>query len=73
MIGGSIIDLVVSSADQSELKMDSSTNQGKIKMSFGGVGRNLADALARLESDPVFVSAVGDDHFGSLILGEIQT
>ena len=43
------------------LQMNGATYQGKISQSFGGVGRNLADCLSRLDLNPVFVSAVGRD------------
>ncbi|XP_015750700.1 PREDICTED: pseudouridine kinase-like, partial [Acropora digitifera] len=37
-------------------------------MSFGGVGRNLAECLARLGLKPIFVSAVGTDPLGVMLL-----
>ena len=37
----------------------SSTVSANIRTSFGGVARNLADALARLDCKPHFISAVG--------------
>lgn len=36
--------------------------------SFGGVGRNIADAMTRLGFGPLFVSAVGVDHYAKAIL-----
>lgn len=66
---GSIIDLVTKSSEQTGLRLDSSTNKGTIKVGFGGVGRNLADAMAMLDMDPLFVSAVGKDYFGRIVLG----
>ncbi|XP_042232087.1 pseudouridine kinase-like isoform X2 [Homarus americanus] len=39
------------------------THRGTIKQSYGGVGRNLGDALARLHCRPFLISAVGDDNY----------
>lgn len=44
--------------------MDGSTHRGTIRRSYGGVGRNLADALTRLGCKPLFVSVVGEDAAG---------
>ena len=40
---------------------DASTHRGRIRQSYGGVGRNLADGLTRLGGRPLFLTAVGDD------------
>lgn len=37
------------------------TNPGSVCQSFGGVGRNIADCLSRLEKTPLFISATGAD------------
>jgi pseudouridine kinase len=41
---------------------------GEIHVSFGGVGRNVAENLARLGQATVLLSAVGRDPFGAQIL-----
>jgi pseudouridine kinase len=41
---------------------------GDITVSFGGVGRNVAENLARLGQRTILLSAVGDDAFGTQIL-----
>ena len=41
---------------------------GDITLSFGGVGRNVAENLARLGQPTVLISAVGRDPFGAQIL-----
>jgi pseudouridine kinase len=41
---------------------------GDITVSFGGVGRNVAENLARLGQPTILLSAVGDDAFGTQIL-----
>lgn len=40
-----------------------------MSQSYGGVGRNLADCLSRLEYNPVFLSAVGNDSHSSAMSG----
>jgi pseudouridine kinase len=42
---------------------------GRIRSSLGGVARNIAENLARLEVETVLVTAVGDDDAGERILG----
>jgi pseudouridine kinase len=41
---------------------------GDITVSFGGVGRNVAENLARLGQQTILLSAIGDDAFGTQIL-----
>lgn len=48
------------------------SNPGKINISSGGVGRNIAHNLALLNIPVVFLSAVGDDGEGIKILEELQ-
>lgn len=40
------------------------SNPGKISMSYGGVGRNITENLARLGAEVGFVSVAGDDFTG---------
>lgn len=44
------------------LKEDS--NPGRIEMSFGGVGRNIVENVARAGGDAAMISVIGDDHMG---------
>ncbi len=44
------------------------SNPGVIRLCAGGVGRNIAENLARLGARVCMVSAVGCDHFGEMIL-----
>lgn len=44
------------------------STQGAIRISVGGVGRNIAENLARLGEQVVLLSAVGDDGSGRRIL-----
>ncbi|XP_053382813.1 uncharacterized protein LOC123541332 [Mercenaria mercenaria] len=60
VVGGSIVDFTarMSTAD---FKMNGGTYPGTVKQSFGGVGRNIADGLSRLDVDTLFISAIGND------------
>jgi len=44
------------------------SNPGDVHISAGGVGRNIAENLARLGTDTRLISAVGDDHHGQVLL-----
>lgn len=46
------------------------SNIGSVKMSLGGVGRNIAENLVRLGIDTKLISVLGDDIYGSKILEE---
>lgn len=48
------------------------SNPGKITLSYGGVGRNIAENLARLGTKVNFVSVAGDDFPGRGAVRELQ-
>lgn len=48
------------------------TNRGVLQTSLGGVGRNLAEVLARLGMQPCFITAVGRDDPGQRILQHMR-
>lgn len=48
------------------------SNPGAIRLSIGGVARNVAENLARLGVKTVLLTAVGDDTFGHLILQQTE-
>ena len=68
VVGGSNFDIICQVNEA--LETNASTVNAKVRTCFGGVGRNLADALARLDCNPIFISAVGDDHLGQCILSQ---
>lgn len=45
---------------------------GQMKRVSGGVGRNVADALGKFGHDVCFLSAVGDDLDGHMILKSLE-
>jgi len=47
-----------------------SSTPGIIRVSPGGVARNIAENLVRLDVETVLLTAVGDDENGELILGQ---
>jgi pseudouridine kinase len=65
VIGAATVD--VKGRAQKGLQLGSSV-PGAIKVSFGGVARNVAENLARLGQSVVLISAVGNDSFGKTIL-----
>lgn len=60
VVGGSIIDVVIRT-ESKELQLNGATFHGHTTRSLGGVGRNLADGLAKLGHNVLFLTAVGDD------------
>ena len=58
VVGGINID--IEGAPYNKIKYHDS-NPGKIRLSYGGVGRNIAENLARLGGDCMMVSCVGDE------------
>lgn len=62
VIGGAVADLTASG------RLSAATSvPGSLLLSAGGVGRNIAEALQRLECSPLFLSAVGEDHLATLV------
>jgi pseudouridine kinase len=48
------------------------SNPGVVSCSPGGVGRNIAENLARMGSDTRLISAIGKDTYGQLILQQCR-
>ena len=58
VIGGAVADITGFS---SNILIPNDSNPGKIKFSSGGVGRNVAENLARIDCNVELISAFGDD------------
>nr|XP_006820370.1 PREDICTED: pseudouridine-metabolizing bifunctional protein C1861.05-like [Saccoglossus kowalevskii] len=71
VFGASIVDFM-STITKKNIMYHGGTNPGKLKQCYGGVGRNLADCLSRLDANPIFVSAIGDDNHASNLLNYCQ-
>ncbi|MGM0437429.1 MAG: carbohydrate kinase family protein [Bacillota bacterium] len=69
VIGGSNIDL----KGYSENYLPNTSNPGHIEESLGGVGRNIAENLGILGNDVIFLTSVGDDHFGKKLIEETSS
>lgn len=65
VLGGANID-IVGFPHQGLVQQD--TNAGRLQMSLGGVGRNIADNLVRLGIDTKLISVIGDDVHGKKIV-----
>ena len=44
------------------------SNPGRVKVSFGGVCRNIAENMARVGANTKFISVLGNDEKGKSIL-----
>lgn len=69
VIGGAGVDMV--GRLKAELKTGTS-NPANIRISFGGVGRNVAENLARLGQPVRLITAVGVDDVGDQLLAQIE-
>jgi pseudouridine kinase len=65
VVGGANID-IHGTSDKALRPNDS--NPGTVHVSAGGVGRNIAENLARLGVDCRLITAVGDDHHGRTLM-----
>lgn len=65
VLGGSNIDII--GFPNKELILQDS-NPGQVKISLGGVGRNIAENLVHLGVSTKLVSAIGEDIYGKKIL-----
>jgi pseudouridine kinase len=69
VIGGSNVD--IQGFPNEELVMADS-NPGEIKISFGGVGRNIAENISRMGIETKLITAVGNDDYGNSILNDVK-
>ncbi|KAF9579112.1 hypothetical protein BGW38_004773 [Lunasporangiospora selenospora] len=86
VIGGTVVDITATTKTASSSLMLHSSHPGGTRISLGGVGRNIAEGISKLDPDGcVFVSAIGgikrkegdgdndgnDDVFGPWLVSEI--
>ena len=64
VIGGANIDLFAKS-EKEILKSDK--NPATISLSFGGVGRNIAENIVHLNEEVYFISLFANDFFGKMV------
>ena len=71
IIGGTNFDCIWKGEKQ--LQFNGSSNKAEIRTATGGVGFNLASAFSKLDQEPIFLSAVGNDDAGNIVLSENPT
>lgn len=69
LVGGANMD--IQGFPQGDFRLRDS-NPGFVKLSLGGVGRNIAENMARLGLDVKLITAVGGDLYGSKIIEEAR-
>ncbi len=69
IIGGSNVDYIAKANCEFKLK---DSNTGSLNVSFGGVGRNIAENLTRLGNSVNFFTALGNDAYGIKIKEELE-
>jgi pseudouridine-5'-phosphate glycosidase/pseudouridine kinase len=70
VVGGAVVDLI---GHISTLTKYHTSNPGQLSISHGGVGRNIAESLARLGRNVSLATAVADDINGRSILDSGKT
>ena len=70
IIGGSVIDMFLFPHQTMNLH---DSNPGFLKKSLGGVGRNIAENLARLGVDTTLITPLGQDHYRQMILDQAKS
>lgn len=69
VIGSAGVDIV---ARADETPKPGTSSPGRVRMSHGGVARNVAENLARLGMEVVLITAVGDDSQGEKLLTDAE-
>jgi pseudouridine-5'-phosphate glycosidase/pseudouridine kinase len=70
VVGGAVLDIMTKPLPGKELLLETS-NPATCTESDGGVGRNIAEVLGRLGSNPLFYSSVGNDARGLALLSRL--
>ena len=70
VIGGSNMD-ILGSPDSTYISRDS--NPGKVSISAGGVGRNIAENLARMDCSVKLLSIIGNDLYGRQLMADSRS
>ena len=68
VIGGTNFDCIWKG--EKALEFNGSSNCATLRTATGGVGFNLASAFSKLGEYPIFLSAVGNDDAGNIVLSE---
>lgn len=75
VFGGCVADAIHRPEDAAlrATSMHGTSNRCALSTSFGGVGRNVTEACARMGMDVLLVSAVGDDIVGNAIVASLRS
>lgn len=69
VIGAANVDILGFSTDK---LIYADSNPGRVKICSGGVGRNIAENLTRLEVSTKLITTLGDDMYGKSLLDECK-
>ncbi|AOR23150.1 PfkB family carbohydrate kinase [Clostridium taeniosporum] len=69
VIGGMNLDIAGLSGD---LYKEKDSNIGKIQMTVGGVGQNIAQNLVKLDVPTYLITVYGDDYFGEFLAAQCK-
>jgi len=72
VLGGAVLDMISHPYKDSGFKLKTS-NPGHLSTKMGGVGRNIAEVLARMNFHPLFISLVGQDIHSKVILDHFHS
>lgn len=71
VIGSAVLDLKTT-IEEERSNVAEATNCGSVNISVGGVGRNIAEFLARCDMDPLFITKLGRDMQGEIVQNEMK-
>ncbi|RYG56012.1 hypothetical protein EON66_03910, partial [archaeon] len=72
IVGGAVADILCKPAEGVRFELHSS-NPGSVTQSWGGVGRNVTEVMARMGTQPVLVTNIGNDAMGRALLSYMST
>ncbi|XP_046914099.2 uncharacterized protein LOC124494872 isoform X2 [Dermatophagoides farinae] len=72
VIGASVYD-IVTKVNSTNIQLNGSTYDGSMMTTLGGVGHNIAESIQRLREPCLFITAVGQDQPGQMIISSAAT
>jgi pseudouridine-5'-phosphate glycosidase/pseudouridine kinase len=72
IVGGTVVDVTAKVASSVKDQVLYTSTPGVVFKSLGGVGRNVAEACHRAGGQPLFISAVGNDLDGNVVLTQLR-
>eukprot|EP01132_Coremiostelium_polycephalum_P000841 gene841-1048_t len=72
VVGGCVLDMISHPFKESGFQLGTS-NPGSLTMKMGGVARNVAETLSRLELEPLFISQVGNDIHSNYLIDHCKS